>query len=383
MLAALLSSFAWPGLAWLGLAWPGLAWLGLAWLGLACQGPESASAGRGGAPAAAQETLAAEAGEGLDPRVAERIGDRFGSLVERRHPPGQAGTVKRAVFLKPHGCVRGQFQVAGDLPARLRQGLFAKPARHEAWLRISSDTVPATSDFANSTVGFAVKVLGVPGRKVLPGEESAGTQDFVLQNHPVFFVDTAEDFLDFTEAIFDGTLQSYLAAHPGTAAILEEMSRPVGNVLGERYFSTTPYRLGTADHVKYSARPCTGRPPEPPPATGEPDYLRDRLLRDIATGGACYELQVQLRADDGMPLDRATVLWSEERSAPVTVATLTIPPQDVRAHDERCEHLSFTAWHALPAHRPVGSVNEARGVVYKRLADVRRRRNGVALEEPR
>ena len=66
----------------------------------------------------------------------------------------------------------------------------------------------------------------------------------------------------------------------------------------------------------------------------------------------------------------------------MNVARIEIPPQDVFANDAMCENMSFTAWHALPEHRPVGSVNKARGIVYKQHADNRRSRNGVAIAEP-
>jgi hypothetical protein len=319
----------------------------------------------------------------FDPADAEEIGNMFAKLVSSRHPPGTAN-VKRAVFLKPHGCATARFEVLGDLPERYRQGLFAAASSHDAWVRLSSDTVPSTSDFKNSTIGFAVKVLGVPGEKVLAGEESFTTHDFLTQNHPVFFVDTARDFREFTAAIFAGTLPAYLAAHPRTDEILNAMEKPVANVLASRYWSTTPYRFGAADFAKYAVRPCGAVPDEPAPPSGETGYLRKRLERDLKAAGACFELQVQLREGslDAMPLDRATVEWNETDSPPLTVAKITVPAQDIALNDRSCERMAFTAWHALPAHRPVGSVNKARGYVYKRLSDDRRTRNGVPIGEP-
>lgn len=320
----------------------------------------------------------------FDPAVADAIGDLFEQIIRFRHPPGTTD-VKRAVFLKPHGCAKATFEIAADLPETHRVGLFSEPGVHQAWVRISSDTVPQTSDFNNNTIGFAVKVLGVPGEKVLPGEESFETHDFLTQNHPVFFVDTAQDFLDFTLAIFAGKTDDYLAEHPRTDEILEAMAKPVSNVLASSYWSTTPYQFGEDGHAKYKVIPCGDIPSEEEPAMDEPNYLRKRLERDVLAQGACFSLQVQRRLPEDvadMPLDRATVEWDEELSPPVTVATITIEPQDIAVHDVDCENMSFTAWHALPAHRPVGSVNEARGIVYKRLADLRRTRNGVPIAEP-
>ena len=66
----------------------------------------------------------------------------------------------------------------------------------------------------------------------------------------------------------------------------------------------------------------------------------------------------------------------------MTVAKIEIAKQDIAQNEAMCENMSFTAWHALPEHRPVGSVNKARGIVYKHLADLRRKRNGIPLTEP-
>jgi hypothetical protein len=66
-----------------------------------------------------------------------------------------------------------------------------------AAVRFSNDTVPRRPDL-NTTLGIAVKLIGVPGSKLLV--ENAPTCDFLLQNHDVFFVDTAFDMCEFTHA---------------------------------------------------------------------------------------------------------------------------------------------------------------------------------------
>src|SRR5205085_5818697 len=87
---------------------------------------------------------------------------------------------------------------------------------------------------------------------------------------------------------------------------------------------------------------------------------------------------------DTMPLDRATVRWSEQESPPVHVATLTLPRQDVTAPGQAAygENLAFNPWHCLAAHTPQGSISDARRVVYAASADQRRNTNGVPLAEP-
>jgi hypothetical protein len=94
---------------------------------------------------------------------------------------------------------------------------------------------------------------------------------------------------------------------------------------------------------------------------------------------------IQLRQgnDTEMPLDQATVLWKEDQSPMVRVATLQIPKQELPPQDVVCEDYSFTAWHALPEHQPVGSINEARGIVYSRMSKDRRTRNNKPIVEPK
>src|SRR5690242_10726036 len=91
----------------------------------------------------------------------------------------------RPGFLKVDGCAHGSFTGRPDLPAELRIGVFQQ-ASFPAWVRFSSDTLPDRADL-HTTLGLAIKLYGVPGRKLLAPEEDATTHDFVLQNHDVFF----------------------------------------------------------------------------------------------------------------------------------------------------------------------------------------------------
>ena len=117
---------------------------------------------------------------------------------------------------------RGTFVPRPDLPQELRVGVFAGPG-HPAWVRFSSDTLPTAPDLM-TTCGIAIKLFGVPGPKLLEPDTDATTHDFLLQNHDVFFVDTANDMCEFTRAgVVDGDYEPYLAAHPKTARILDEM----------------------------------------------------------------------------------------------------------------------------------------------------------------
>src|SRR3954447_21024561 len=160
----------------------------------------------------------------------------------------------RPVFLKPHGVAGGTFTVRPDLPEELRVGVFAG-ASYPAWVRFSSDTIPTVPDLG-TTCGIAIKLFGVPGPKLLTPDADATTHDFLLQNHDVFFVDTARDMCEFTYAgVVNGDYEPYLKAHPVTRQILDDMAKEVPSVLLTDYWSGLPYAFGDGRYVKYKLTP--------------------------------------------------------------------------------------------------------------------------------
>src|SRR5689334_2630937 len=67
-----------------------------------------------------------------DSQVAEII--RVNAAVA----PSVPGKARRAQHAKHHGCVTAIFEVRTDVPADLRQGLFAEPQRYTAHIRFSN-----------------------------------------------------------------------------------------------------------------------------------------------------------------------------------------------------------------------------------------------------
>jgi hypothetical protein len=290
--------------------------------------------------------------------------------------------VRRAVFLKPHGIVKADFIIMPGLPPEYRVGIF-EHEQFEAWVRFSSDTVPGNADM-KTTVGAGIKLFSVPGKKLLPGDEDATTADFLLQNMNVFFVDTAKDMCEFTKAgVVDHDYNSYLNTHPETKKILDQMKKVVTSCLATPYWSGLPYSFGNR-LVKYKLDPIA--PPFLPPASqNTADYLAVDLQARLAMAEAQFMFMVQFSKDPvTMPVDKATVEWSEAESPFIHVATLVIRQQDisVQGQDAYGENLSFNPWRTIKEHQPQGSINEARKVVYKAGADLRRYMNGVPATEP-
>lgn len=286
---------------------------------------------------------------------------------------------ERAVFRKLHGVAYGHFEVVAGLDKKFQQGVFQEGMRYPTWVRFSSDTLPTAPDL-KSTCGVAMKLFGVEGEKLLG---KGDTQDFILQNNAVFFVDNAEEMAAFTTAgVIDHNYQAYLDTHPKTNKILMEMAKDEASVLTADYWSCLPYKLGE-EYVKYKLVP-EGQ--ELGGIADQNDYLAYDLERRLLAGEARFKFMVQLRTEpDKMPLDEATVEWPETKDNMIHVATLVLAKQDIcaRGQADYGQHLSFNPWHSLKAHEPVGSLSDARKVTYAASSQARHEANGVPDEEPR
>jgi hypothetical protein len=81
-----------------------------------------------------------------------------------------------------------------------------------------------------------------------------------------------------------------------------------------------------------------------------------------------------------MPVENAAKCWDEAASPFEAVATLRILAQnfDTPERNRLGEDMRFSPWHCLAVHRPLGSINRARRVVYHGISELRRRVNGVS-----
>jgi len=310
---------------------------------------------------------------------------------ERLHD-GSGQEKLRAQHSKGHGCLLAEFVVEDGLPDSYRVGVFREARTFAALIRFSNG---ARSDDRQADIhGMAIKLLGVEGVKVLEAEKNAETQDFVLADHPAFFIRNSHEYVRFSKALI-GTKNSLLGKVAFGLRIMfspfapwSKLRRSLGGPVPDsplrvRYWSQTPYRFGHL-MAKYSARPDLAIVPAPA-ASDSPDRLRLAMAAHLAVEEARFDFEVQLRTDPAaMPVEDPTVEWPESASPPRKVATIRIPAQhfDTPAIHEFCEGLSFTPWHTLPEHTPLGSINRARRTIYQVLADQRLRARGVGRHEP-
>ncbi|MES2755073.1 MAG: catalase family protein [Pseudomonadota bacterium] len=303
------------------------------------------------------------------------------------------GHAVRSVHAKGHGIVSGTFKVLDDLPPELAQGLFATPGEYEAIVRFSTAPGDILDDAVSSPRGVAVKVLAVPGERL--GEPDGGEQDFVMVNGPVFGAATPADFAKNLKLLAATTdrVEGAKKALSATLQVVESALETVGlksslitqlggapevHPLGETYFSQVAFRYG--DYIaKFALVPVslglTERTGDIVNVSGRPDAIRENVCEVMIEQGGAWELRVQLCTDlDTMPVEDPTVEWDAQQSPFRPVATLSVAPQQAwtdglsQAQEDR---LSFSPWHGLVAHQPLGGINRARRENYEFSASYR------------
>ncbi|WP_313025337.1 catalase family protein [Pseudomonas lopnurensis] len=301
--------------------------------------------------------------------------------------------VLRDAHAKAHGCVRAEVSVRAELDADLRHGVFSEPGKTwQAWVRLSNGNAYPQFDRIKDARGMAVKLLDVPGEKLTADPRHAGEQDFVMFNHPVFFVrDVAEYRSNFAaQAQGKKALAFFPSADPRSWELrhlliaLQTLAPAPESPVATTYSSVAPYRLGP-HNIKYRVIPTPEQCPDyrlPEQNRDLPNFLRSALHRQLSLdrAPACFALQVQRQnAEYYMPIEDTSIEWDASISPFETVADIRLPPQDFDSPEQNlaCDNLSFNPWHALPAHRPIGGINRLRKAVYEAISRYRLERNGA------
>ena len=316
------------------------------------------------------------------------------------------GHAKRGVHAKAHGVVVGEFEVLPDLPSVLAQGLFATPRTYPAVLRFSTIPGDVLDDAVSVPRGAALKIVGVDGPRV-PGSELEVTQDLVFLNGTAFGAATPDDFLRTLKLLAATTDKA-----PGLKKVLSTVARglerivesaggksstlmtlggyPETNMLGDEFYTQGAILYG--DYIaKLALKPLSDNlralTRQPLNLSGHPDGIREAVVEFFQTNSAEWDIQVQLCTNlASMPIEDTSVTWPEAESPYLSVARLRMPAQDawradrVELVDER---MSFSPWHALAAHRPLGGIMRVRQAVYAAAARFRVDHNHRTLVEPR
>ena len=250
----------------------------------------------------------------------------------KKYGPGRALHRRQLVALA------ATLEVLPDLPEYARQGLFATPGSHDAWVRLSNGSMDVASDRKPDVRGFAFKVFGVDGPNAL-GTGTTTTQDFLLINHAAFSVPKSAAFMDLVLALERGpfALLGYLVRTYGFLGALRQakklqsvLGKPFSGFATERLFSAVPISCGA-----WAARVRLLPPREPGPSAAKLDWVDD-LGKHLAQGPLVYRMQLQFFVDEATtPIEDASVDWPESEAPYVDVARLTIAPRMSRSCDGR------------------------------------------------
>ena len=318
---------------------------------------------------------------------ARKLAQDLINLMKKEYSPKGKRTFRDA-HPRGIGCVAGSFTVESNLPEKYRTGVFSTPGKsYNAILRFSSSLGPS-GDQVKDARGLAIKIFGVPGKKLLAGQADAVTQDFLHIDAPTFPARDANEFAGIVS----------LKANPANAvkfilgspilrareikAVLDlSLGNPNnGKSLAERtYFSQTAYLLKGSkvnSPVKFSTRPCG--PVASQPLDGSDGELRNDLQARLNEQELCFDFSMQFYKDGaGFTVEDGMNEWKESVSPFIKFATIRIPKQRFLTDEKLryCDNLSFQPWHALAEHRPLGNINRARKVIYETISDFRHTTN--------
>jgi hypothetical protein len=279
------------------------------------------------------------------------------------------GNVSRVAHMKQHLGALGELVVTA--PENARFGVFAEAGKHwPVYVRFSNASGRQQGDGAPDARGLAVKLVGVPGTKLIEGMENELTQDFLFVDTPALPVRDPDEFMALLRAAKDGPakLLPRLVSALGlgrTLAIMWKVisAKKVTSFATHEFNTAAPITFGSGA-AKLGLFPVD--PAESAPTSGD-DYLREDLTARLQGGALRWSLRAQPFVDEtSTPIDDTSIEW---RGPWTEVATLTLPKQDPdsprgKEISELVNRLSFDPWHAIEAHRPVGAVMRARRAAY-------------------
>jgi hypothetical protein len=292
----------------------------------------------------------------------------------------------RGFHAKIHAGLMAEFQVLAELPEQARHGVFAEPRTFPAVVRFSNGDSHINPDTNHEPRGIAIKLIGVPGRKLLPGQEDAVTQDFLATSHSVTStVRDVRQFIAFVKAQRDGPIGMFPklcralglreAARISIALVRTVLLSKVRSMATEHFSGTAPIKFGPYA-VKFTVRPAQGTA-APADRRLTNDFLREELADRLRKADLIMDFLVQFYVDDvHTPIEDTSVPWRPEDTPLLKVAQLRIPRCDLddpesRKLSKKIDRLSFSPWHATEDHRPLGNVMRARQVAYEASAALR------------
>ncbi|TKY84982.1 hypothetical protein EX895_006062 [Sporisorium graminicola] len=292
--------------------------------------------------------------------------------------------------VKTQGIVKGELEVLQGLDSHLYQGLFKQPgAKFPVAMRYSTETTDLIDDRVPQPRGIGLKVFGARGPKLRQDMKDPETQDFEFNSCAFLELGNARTCRDvialrLLHGADNQALDADLKKRPDYKVQNARNVAPNVHLAAQRQYSQAAIRYG--DHVvKYRLLPTSDAQKELASKTvGENDHgntvLKDWLQDYFRSKAATYDFQVQFLENlDEQPIEDVRVEWDQQKYPFVTVARLTLPPQESFAPKRVSfweDHNRLDVWHGLVEHKPLGSINRLRKGVYKASAAFRRKMNG-------
>jgi len=295
----------------------------------------------------------------------------------------------RQIHPKMNGCVKAEFIVEGHLSEELKVGIFKDARSFPAWIRFSNGDTKPLPDWKKDIRGFAIKIMNVPGKKIVESRADGGNHDFIFINTKNFVSRKVKDFYRILKVVTVpykfGSFFPKLFSILGSIPILVRASRAKiksNHPFEVYYFSTVPYRFGDqSTAVKYAVIPSEKNKLVYTDKINK-DFLRANMAATLLKHEIIFDFFVQFQTDAvKMPIEDPTVVWD---SPFIKLATIRIPTQvfDTPEQNEFGDNLSFNSWHALPEHRPIGNFNRVRKIIYEEMYAFRHEHNKLKDVEP-
>lgn len=294
-----------------------------------------------------------------------KIGEEIAEIQRSR-----SGQPARVTHVKQHLGVAGELVVTAEPSAQ--HGVFAEAGkRWPVYVRFSNGSGRRQADGAPDVRGFALKLVGVPGKKLIEGLENEMTQDFLFIDAPAIPFHGPEEFMAFLRAAKDGPVK-LLPRLISSFGLGRGLGILWGAATAEKVksFATHAFHTGApiafgASAAKLGLFPARNAGEDPP--VGGADYLREDLVARLTQGPLSWSLRAQRFVDQATtPIEDAAAEWSGPW---VELGTLTLPRQNTDSARGKeistlVNTLSFDPWHTTEDHRPLGAIMRARRVAY-------------------
>lgn len=224
---------------------------------------------------------------------------------------------------------------------------------------------------------MAIKVFNVHGERLeTPGNQDLSTQDFFFNNAPMIEltdIDTCLEIMKLRETYFDSPTGLSMALKLRTDAIKQHAPGmlPNTNMISHSMYTQSAFRFGEYyGHIAmFPVLPEMQEKGADAVSSSDPySQISDWLFDYFKGSPAKYEVKIQLGTSPAHhPTEDASVVWDEVTAPYQTIGTVEFPVQDSFSQERRVfweDHMALDPWKGLATHRPLGSINRLRKVVY-------------------